>query len=118
MKTTDFAEQWSSMQKMFLPNSTLALASRSFWENQNKILDNLQASTKSWFDRRPIGTHCAQEAAERMCETQNMADLFEAYQDWASGAFQRMMADGLACQQQIIAATGGLTSPPLAPPSN
>jgi hypothetical protein len=26
-----------------------------------------------------------------------------------------MMADGIACQEQIIAATGALTSPPLAP---
>src|SRR5262245_5478260 len=44
-----------------------------------------------------------------------MADLIQAYQDWAKGAFERIMADGLSCQRQIIATTGALTSPPIAP---
>ena len=65
--------------------------------------------------RRHTGTHSAQEAAERMCGTQSMVDMAQAYQDWAKGAFERMMADGIACQEQIIAATGALTSPSLAP---
>ena len=41
--------------------------------------------------------------------------MFQAYQHWAKGAFERMMSDGIACQQQIVAETGALTSPPLAP---
>jgi hypothetical protein len=41
--------------------------------------------------------------------------MFQAYQDWAKGAFERMMSDGIACQEQIVAATSALTSPPLAP---
>ena len=119
MTNLDYAEQWKSMQKMFLPTSVLSESfrenSRRFWENQDKILDNMQAFTNSWFDHRHTGTHSAQEAAERMCGTETMVDLVQAYQDWAKGAFERLLADGLACQQQIIAATGALTSPPIAP---
>jgi hypothetical protein len=120
MTTTNFAEQWTSMmQKTFLPTSAVSSMfqenARRYWENQDKILDNMQAFTNNWFEHRHTGTHSAQEAAERMCRTETMVDLVQAYQDWAKGAFERIMADGLACQQQIIAATGALTSPPLAP---
>jgi hypothetical protein len=65
--------------------------------------------------RRHTGSHKAREPAERMCQTQTFVDLIQAYQDWAGGAFERIMADGLACQQQIMAVTGALASPPLAP---
>jgi hypothetical protein len=119
MTNTDFSEQWKSMQKMFLPTSVLSESfgenARRFWENQDKILDNMQAFTNSWFDHRHTGTHSAQEAAERMCRTETIVDLVQAYQNWAKGAFERIMADGLACQQQIVAATSALSSPPIAP---
>ena len=75
----------------------------------------MQALASGWFDRRGTGTHAAREAAERMCGTQTLFDVMRAYQDWASGAFERILADGLSCQQQIMAATGALASPPLAP---
>ena len=119
MTNTDFSEQWKSMQKMFLPTSVLSESfrenARRFWENQDKILDNMQAFTNSWFDHRHTGTHSAQEAAERMCRTETIVDLVQAYQNWAKGAVERIMADGLACQQQIVAATSALSSPPIAP---
>jgi hypothetical protein len=119
MKNTDFAEQWTAMQKMFLPTSAILAPFREnaqrFWENQEKVLDSMQALANSWFERRHTGTHKAREAAERMCGTESFVDLIQAYQDWAGGAFERIMADGLSCQQQIMAATGALASPPLAP---
>lgn len=120
MTTTNFAEQWTSMmQKTFLPTSAISSMFREnvrrFWENQDKILDNMQVFTNTWFERRHIGTHSACDAAERIGGTETIVDLVQEYQAWTRGAFERMMADGLACQQQIIAATGALTSPPLAP---
>ena len=119
MTNTDFSEQWKSMQKMFLlsfPHSeSVQENARRFWENQDKMLDNMEAFTSNWFKRRHVGTHSAQEAAQRMCGTESVVDMFQAYQDWAKGAFERMMSDGIACQEQIVAATSALTSPPLAP---
>src|SRR5215510_5752896 len=119
MKTTDFLEQWYSMQKAFLPTPEILASSkenvRRFWESQERILDNMQAFTNGWFERRHMGTLSARQAAERMCGTETIAGLIQAYQDWARGTFERIMADGLSCQQQIFAATSALTSPPLAP---
>ena len=69
MNPTDFAEQWSSMQKMFLPTSEVSATfrdnARRFWENQDKALDSMQALANAWFDRRHTGTLAAREAAER-----------------------------------------------------
>ena len=119
MTNLDFAEQWKSLQKMFLPTSAISESfrenARRFWEQQDKILENMQNFTNIWFEHRHTGTHAAQEAAERMFRTETTLDMAQAYQDWAKGAFERMMADGLACQQHIIAATGAFTSPPIAP---
>ena len=119
MASTDFTEQWSNMQKMFLQSSEMSASfrenARQFWENQGKVLDNMQALANGWFDRRRTGTYAAREAAERMCGTATYSDLMQAYQVWARGEFERIMADGLSCQQQIMAATGALASPPLTP---
>ena len=87
----------------------------SFLGNQEKALDSMQALTNAWFERRHTGAHKARETAERMCGTQTFVDLIQAYQNWAGGAFERIMADGLSCQQQIMAVTDALASPPLAP---
>ena len=109
--STDFTEQWSDMQKMFLASSEMSASfresARRFWENQGKLLDNMQALANGWFDRRRTGTHAAREAAERMCGTKTYFDLVQEYQAWASGEFERIMAD--------MAATGALASPPLTP---
>ena len=66
--STDFTEQWSNMQKMFLQSSEMSASfrenARQFWENQGKVLDNMQALANGWFDRRRTGTLSAREAAE------------------------------------------------------
>ena len=114
--STDFTEQWSNMQKMFLESSEMSASfresARRFWENQGKLLDDMQALANGWFDRRRTGAHAAREAAERMCGTKTYFDLAQEYQAWARGAFERIMAD----QEQIMAATTrALASPPLSP---
>jgi len=122
MKTIDFAEQWYSMQKAFLlapqTSDTLKENTRRFWENQERILNNMQVFANGWFERRHMGALSAREATERMCGCGTIVGLIQAYQDWARGTFERIMADGLSCQQQIFAATSALTSPPLAPSVN
>ena len=119
MKNTDFTEQWTVMQKMFLPNSAISAPlrenARRFWENQDKLLDSMQILANGWCSACRTGTHAAREAAERMCETQTFVDLIQAHQNWVGGAFERIMAGGLACQQQMMAVAGALASPPLAP---
>ena len=99
MKNTDFTEQWTAMQKMTSAISApLRENARRFWENQDKLLDSMQNFANGWCGACRTGTHVAREAAERMCETQTFVDQIQAYQNWAGGAFERIMADGLACR--------------------
>jgi len=98
MTNTDFSEQWKSMQKMFLlsfPHSeSVQENARRFWENQDKILDNMEAFTSNWFKRRHVGTHSAQEAAQRMCGTESVVDMFQAYQDFRADDVRRNCLPG------------------------
>jgi hypothetical protein len=106
------AEDVSANSRNFSPASRKCVP---FLGKPDKVLDSMQALANAWFERRHTGTHEAREAAERMCWTESFFDLIQAYQNWAGGAFERIMADGLSCQQQIMAVTGALVSPPLAP---
>ena len=126
MKTTNFGEQWSAMEKMFLPNTEMAAKFREaisaafvenvhrFWENQEKVLDSMQAVADGWFERRRVGTHKAREAAEEMCQFESFEDLGRIHRDWASEAFERIMPDGRSCQQPVLAMMGVFGSFPLA----
>ena len=116
MEDVDLTEQWRSMQRMFLPTSAISASlkenARNFWEIQDKLLNNMQAVANGWFNRRHVGTNAAREAAERMCTTDTLVDFGQAYQNWARGAFERVIED---CQHQVTAVSDALASPPLAP---
>jgi len=45
-----------------------------------------------------------------MCKAQTPVDMVREYQDWVGGAFQRVMADGVACQEFVGALAGPLSS--------
>src|SRR3974377_608409 len=95
MASTDFTEQWSSMQKMFLPSSEISATfrenARRFWENQGKVLENIKALANGWFDRRRTGTYAAREAAERMYGTAEYFDLMQGDQGCGTGELQRVI---------------------------
>jgi len=115
MQAMNVTEQLNAIQHMLLPTSemseTMQKNACSFWENQDKILDAMEAFAGGWFERRHAGTHAALEAAQRMCKAETPADLLREYQQWASGAMQRLMADGLACQQEYMVVIGAVASP-------
>jgi hypothetical protein len=107
-KTT---QQLEAIQLMMVPDSVALQGNvRSFWDIQDKLLDAMENLANSWFERRHVGTHAALEAAQRMCKAQTPADLVREYQDWVGGAFQRVMADGVACQEFVGALAGPLSS--------
>jgi hypothetical protein len=37
-----------------------------------------------------------------MCETQTFVDQIQAYQNWAGGAFERIMADGVLIGKSAV----------------
>jgi hypothetical protein len=49
-----------------------------------------------------------------MCKAQTPTDWLREYQEWATGAFERMTADAWACQRELMTVTEGIT-PPLVP---
>ena len=104
-------QQLEAIQRMMVPDS-IALQDnvRSFWDIQDKVLDAMENLANGWFERRHVGTHAALEAAQRMCKAQTPADLVRECQDWVGGAFQRVMADGVACQEFVGALAGPLSS--------
>jgi hypothetical protein len=121
MTTVNVSEQLKAMQNMLVPTSQLSETLRknacSFWDNQDKVLDAMQAFSDGWFERRHAGTHAALEASQRICKAETPVDLLREYQDWANGAFQRLTTDGLACQQQWMAVVSSV-APPMAPLGN
>ena len=96
-------QQSEAMQRMmFVPDSAALQDNlRCFWDVQDKVLDAMQNFANGWFERRHVGTHAALEAAQRICKAQTQVDLVREYQDWVGGAFQRVMADGVACQELV-----------------
>lgn len=103
---SNMTQQWEAMQRTTgrVPGSeTLQDNVRCFWRIQDRILYITKNFADGWFERRHVGCHAALEAAQRMCNARTGVDLAREFQEWGSGAFQRVMADGLACQQFVAA---------------
>lgn len=119
MTETNMTEQFAAMQRMMMPPSALSGAlrhnARSFWEAQDQLLDGMERFAQGWFERRHIGTQAALDAAQRVCRAETAVDMFREYQDWAAGAMQRVMADGLALQQQSMTIASALARSSLPP---
>jgi hypothetical protein len=96
-------QQFEAVQRMMLVPSAAAFEDnvRRFWDTQDALLDNMAKFTNEWFERRHTGTHAAQEAARRMFTAQTPEDLGREYQEWITGAVQRVTDDGLACQHLV-----------------
>jgi hypothetical protein len=116
MANTKTTEPLEALQRMFLSTAGTPEALRrnvsGFWNNQDAILSSLEELSEGWFERRHTGVEAALEAAHRMCDAKTPLDLMREYQTWAIGAFGRIMADGLACQQQLAIVGDLLTSSP------
>lgn len=115
MNSINLMEQLSGIHKVFLPTTGVADSLREnaccFWQNQDKTLDSMQAFANGWFERRHTGTRATLEAAERMCKAETPVDVLREYQNWLNGAFERVSADGLACQQHLMAVAGAFWRP-------
>jgi len=108
----------------FQPLQTFEHLGVKFWEDQRKALDGVQEFADGWFKRRHAGTQAALEAAKRISEGATPLEMLGEYQNWAKDAMGRMVADGLAFQQQIMkagallnthslsSADGGVTAKP------
>lgn len=107
MQDQNWTEGWKALQQLFQPpaagSDTMLQTTCCFWENQNRILEQMQKFTEGWFERRQAGIEAALKAGQRICETESPIDAIREYQDWAVGAISRVTADNLALQQELLA---------------
>jgi hypothetical protein len=81
-----------------------------FWENQEAALDCMKELADGWFARRHTGAQAALETAKRIGDAATPFDITRECQDWMKGAMERLMADGMAYQQQLLKAGAQLTA--------
>ena len=82
-------------------SETMLRSTRTFWEKQAELLDDMQVFADGWFERRHAGTKAALEASQRMCGASTPLACLGEYQKWMAGALVRVMADGSAFQNEI-----------------
>ncbi len=106
-----------AMQRAFSPSFGFGPAIREnaagFWTNQAKIVASLEDYANGWFQRRHTGTEEALASVRQICDATSPVDAMREYQKWAIGSFERVIQDGLACQQQLIE-LGRLGAEPIA----
>jgi hypothetical protein len=119
MERDNVTKVYESMQTMLQPMASNAEAATSracdFWRSQDKVLSSMQAFTGGWFDRRHTGTRAALEATQRICAAKTPLDAVREYQEWASGSLQRMAADNLALQRELMGIAEAMIAAPMVP---
>ena len=107
MQDQNWTEGWKALQQLWQTPAPGSDAMRqttcSFWENQSRILAQMQKFTDGWYERRQTGIEAALKAGQRICEAESPIDAIREYQDWAVGAISRVTADNLALQQEFLA---------------
>jgi hypothetical protein len=110
----EFAMDQNTMQTFGNASDVMQRNAHGFWQKQSELLDNMQVFANGWFERRHAGTRAAWEASGRMCSATTPMECLGEYQKWLSGAVERLVADGLACQRGLGALTEGI-APSLVP---
>jgi hypothetical protein len=82
--------------------ASLGRQAEGFWHAQQEVLEGLEGLTRAWFQRRQQGTSEALAAAKAMSSSTNAAEAMQAYQRWLQGSFERLTADGVETQAQLM----------------
>lgn len=92
-------EYWRRALHLDSMPELLKTGGREFWRNQDHVVDCLENLSRDWFERRHQATRAAQDVLVKMRAAGNPIDAVREYQQWASGAFDRLMSDAAALQQ-------------------
>jgi hypothetical protein len=118
MKLSDTNFPFNIAEVAFQPSAAFRDAMRQaasrFWRGQDQILDAMQDYATGWFERRQAGTEAALATAQHVIDAATPVEAMREYQKWAFGSFERMIDDGLSCQQHLLSMSAWL-SPPLSP---
>lgn len=89
----------------------LRTGAEQYWLNQDHVLECMETLQKSWLARRHEGTRAARQAVARLWAAETPLGALQEYQQWASGAFDRVVADTAAIQQCMSAAAIAMFEP-------
>jgi hypothetical protein len=102
------------MQRMCAPllamNETASHYAQTFWKNQDKILRSMQELAQEWFERRHKAAETALSAVDKMTEAKAPTDMLQEYQTWMMGSYERLLADGAACQKHLMNVTEAMVA--------
>jgi hypothetical protein len=83
--------------------STMQRQVDGYWQAQVQAIDALQELTSGWLQRRRDAAVAARTAAVAACACSDPVEALRAYQNWASGSVERLTADVMAIQSQMMA---------------
>lgn len=87
----DFVEQ---ARAMLVINPLIAPQMEQFWKAQDQILEESEAFSRAWFERRHEATKTALEAVDKMEGTgADPAAAMRSMADWQQASVQRLAAD-------------------------
>jgi hypothetical protein len=74
-----------------------------FWQAQIQAIDAMQELASGWLQRRRDAAVAARAAVAAACASNDPLEALRAYQTWASGNVERLVADVMAIQSQMTA---------------
>jgi hypothetical protein len=74
-----------------------------FWQGQIQAIEAMQELTTGWLQRRHDALVAARTATAAACACNDPVEALRAYQTWASGSVERLTADVMAIQAQLMA---------------
>ncbi|WP_299847375.1 hypothetical protein [uncultured Roseovarius sp.] len=97
--TTEMPEFYSdvvkSLQSALSPSPMIAPQVEQFWNTQENILNEAEAYTRHWFERRHEATRTAMLAARKSTTGEKGApgDAMQTIADWQRHSMERMVED-------------------------
>ncbi|WP_371059426.1 hypothetical protein [Rhodosalinus sp. 5P4] len=93
--TGGIPEMMQQVQRAFGSSPLAAPQMEEFWKAQEQLLDEAEAFSRHWFERRHVAARTAMETARELREggASDPGSAMKAMGDWQAESVQRMVAD-------------------------
>lgn len=90
-----YPDALKSMQNLMSMNPVAGAQVEQFWNTQAKLLEETEAYTQRWFERRHEATRSALDAARKSTsgDTVNSSESMQAIAEWQRQSVERMVED-------------------------
>lgn len=87
------SDMMDEARSMLLANPMIAPQMEQFWKAQRAILEEGQAFSKAWFERRQEAIRTALDAVRKVNDGNDPGAAMQAMAEWQQGSFQRLTDD-------------------------